>query len=527
MSIRNRHVGGWHWPFAIGLVLSLGLTAQAVGLEEPTGRAKQLAVYQEQYRELADAYSAKLKELANAALAAGFAEEANNILALAVKLDPAKIQSESLPRNMQPELPITLPKAEAWRLELREVREKHANDLYRLSRLMLGAGFPSAAYRLVHEVAVANPDHSYARKILGYQKRGEEWITPFEAEQDIKRMVWHEQFGWLHRTYVDRYEKGERFFNGRWMPAAQESAVRQAFQNAWEVRTEHFLVKTNHSLERGVEVAKTLEAYYDFFVHTFPGFFQNPEQLKDLFNESARSRKPKPKKPFIVHYYRTREEYVQTLVQKVPQVGITNGLYHNGDRIAYFYHDPERNNDSTLFHEATHQILYESRFEYVRNAKVEGVGDAANFWIIEGIACYMESLKNQDDNFTLGDPEFVRFFWARNRFLNDGYYVPLAQFAAMGMRQFQNQSAEDLSRNYSQSSGLVHFFMHYEGGVYRDAMIEHLSQIYKGDKQFTAPQSLADLTGVPFAKLDQEYKDYLRAQQQAIDARKALAPAGN
>jgi hypothetical protein len=147
------------------------------------------------------------------------------------------------------------------------------------------------------------------------------------------------------------------------------------------------------------------------------------------------------------------------------------------------------------------------------------VGEAANFWIIEGLACYMESLKRQDGQFVLGDPAFVRFHWARHRFLVDGYYVPLAPFASMGMQQFQHQSAEDLSRNYSQSSGLVHFFMHYEGGLYRDAMIEHLSQIYAPGKRITAPQSLAELTGLSFAELDEQYKDYLRAQQLAIDAR--------
>ncbi len=524
MRFLNRNVGRWIGFFSIALWISLGLPVQGAGFEEQSGRAKQLAAYQEQYRDLTEAYGAKLKQIADAAEAGGFAEEAKNILALAVEFDPAKIQAESLPKKVQPELPINLPQAEAWRLDLREVREKQANDLYRLSRLMLNAEFPSAAYRLVREVTLANPDHVFARKILGFQRLGDEWITPFEAEQSNKRLVWHEQFGWLPKTYVDRYENGERYYK-RWMPAAQESAVRQAFQNAWEVRTEHFLVKTNHSLERGVEVAKKLEEYHDFFTQTFPGFFHTPAQLEKLFNNAAQPGRPKQQKPFIVHYYRTREEYVKTLIQEVPQVAITNGLYHNGFRIAYFYHDEKENNDSTLFHEATHQIFYETRFD--NPSKAQDVGKLANFWIIEGIACYMESLKRQNGQQTLGDPKFVRFHWARHRFLSEGYYVPLAQFASMGMGQFQSQLPEDLSRNYSQSSGLVHFFMHYDGGVYRDAMIEHLSQIYGPGKQFTAPQSLAELTGVPFAKLDQQYKDYLRAEQQALDARQALQPAGN
>ncbi len=363
------------------------------------------------------------------------------------------------------------------------------------------------------------------RKILGFQRLGDEWITPFEASQSRKNMVWHDKFGWLLKTNVKRYEQGQRYYNRQWMPAAQEAEIRRDFRHAWEVRTEHFLVKTNHSLERGVEVAKKLEEYHDFFVETFAGFFQSPEQLQKLFSNSGSRSRLQQTNPFIVYYFRTREEYIEALKPKIPQVEITNGLYHNGDRVAYFYHDPEENNDSTLFHEATHQLLYETRFPAARF--VQGVGVDANFWIIEGIACYMESLQQKAGKQTLGDPEFIRFYWARNRYLAEGYYVPLAKFTSMDSRTFQTQPPQDLSRNYSQSSGLVHFFMHYDGGKYRDALIEHLSQIYHPGRRAQPPATLAELTGVSFADLDKQYGNYLRIQQHAIDSRQPSVPAGN
>ena len=59
--------------------------------------------------------------------------------------------------------------------------------------------------------------------------------------------------------------------------------------------------------------------------------------------------------------------------------------------------------------------------------------------------------------------------------------------------------------------------MHYQGGVYRDALVEHLSQIYNPGRRNQPAASLAELTGVSFADLDKQYGDYLRAQQQAID----------
>ena len=71
------------------------------------------------------------------------------------------------------------------------------------------------------------------------------------------------------------------------------------------------------------------------------------------------------------------------------------------------------------------------------------VADDANYWIMEGIACYMESLKLQNGTVTLGDPEFIRFYWARDRYLKQHYYVPLARLASMGMREFQSQPQQE------------------------------------------------------------------------------------
>lgn len=521
MTFRNRNFAGWIG----GLVLLLvTVPVQAGLLAEPSQQARQLAAYQDRYRELSRDYATHLNELATAAEQAGYAEEAQKIRELAVPFDPSKIQTDSLPRKTQPDLPPNLPETETWRRKLRNLREEYAKDLYLLSRQLLHAKFPNAAYRLVREVVSADPDHKFARKILGFQRSGDEWITPFEAQQDRKNLVWHEKFGWLPKTHVKRYEDGERYFRGRWMPAAQENAIRQDFQNAWEVRTEHFLVKTNHSLERGVEVATKLEEYHDFFAQTLVGFFYHPDELQKLFNAASYSRRNQQAQPFVVHYYRTREEYNRELVERVPQVAITNGLYHNGSRISYFFHDPKENTDSTLYHEATHQMLFETRFS-PQNA--QWVGQDENFWIIEGIACYMESLKRENGKMTLGDPEFVRFYWARNRYLRDNFYVPLAEFASMGMRQFQNQPGDQLSWSYSQSSGLVHFFMHAEDGAYRDALVQHLSEIYRPNRRIRPVPTLAELTGLSFRELDQKYGEYIRTQQQALQHRQPLQPAGN
>ena len=47
------------------------------------------------------------------------------------------------------------------------------------------------------ETARENPDHEAARRILGYQRFEDRWLTPFEIAKAKEKKVWHEQFGWL------------------------------------------------------------------------------------------------------------------------------------------------------------------------------------------------------------------------------------------------------------------------------------------------------------------------------------------
>src|SRR5262249_32955801 len=155
----------------------------------------------------------------------------------------------------------------------------------------------------------------------------------------------------------------ERYYNGHWMSAAKEAEIRRDFSHAWKIQTDHYLVETNHSLERGVEIAKALEQYHDFFMQTFAAFFSTTEEMNRLFQSSgAASNQHMRLRPYHVDYFRTREEYVERLKRKVPQINITNGLYYTADRVAYFYSDPSQQNPTpdTLFHEATHQLFYEN-----------------------------------------------------------------------------------------------------------------------------------------------------------------------
>ena len=457
-------------------------------------------------------YASTFIGLAGELSEAGEPEAAAEAQRLAVPPDPRQIVVTRLPQTMLPDISADLPPAtRVLRVRLRKAREQFGSQLYLLSRQALVAGSVQTTYALLRESAVIFPDDLTVRRMLGFVRQKEDWLTPFEAQKRREGSVWHEQFGWLRADQVPRYERGERYFNGRWITAEQEAEFRRDFRNAWVVRTEHYLIRTNHSLERGVEVAKALENFHDFFVETFAGFFTRPADLQVLYRGSATRSVAIPRQ-FKVHYYATREEYNQQLVKEIPNIAITNGLYLTKHRVAYFFHTDAPGRDDTLYHEATHQLMYES----LPNDR--DVAMSAHFWVVEGIACYMESFRSDGETLSLGDPRHIRIRSAVYRYLEDNYYVPLAEYAAMGLYQFQ--AAPEISKNYSQAAGLAHFFMHYDKGRYRDALIEHLAELYQATSSRRLISSLNQLTGVTYAELDRQYGEYMRSLSDAATARR-------
>ena len=513
---------------AVVCVLPLGVNS-LVSAQQTGRNARVLKIRIERYQEQHRAHRRKLEitltDYARFCDRKGLAQEAARVRKLLKAGTTQTFRIDSLPEKVQPDIPANLPDDErTWSIQIRHAQKEYAKELYILSRRALYAGFPSYAYRLVREIVIHDPDHKSARRLLGYVRSGDDWLTPFAAEKARGRYVWHDKFGWLRQLHVKRYENGERRFKGRWISSAKEAELRRDFRNAWKVRTDHYLVITNYSLERGVEIATALEEYYRIFFQTFAAFFNTPEQLQKLFEGNAkRRRRPLKSKPYIVHYYRTRDEYNQRLLKKIPQIGITHGLYYTTDRIAYFFHNPQATDNSTLYHEATHQLFYESEM------RRRPIGERKDFWIIEGIACYMESFRQEKGRISLGNPLYTRFVAARHRFLVNDYYVPLERFASMGMHEFQTDPS--IAKNYSQASGLAQFFMEYEGGKYRDALIEHLTQLYhQKPRSLTGAQSLAELTGTGYSELDKQYGEFLKKVEDdlasrnppAIDPQKSL-----
>jgi hypothetical protein len=446
---------------------------------------------------------------------------------------------------VSPQLPL---EQQQWRLQVQHHRTDRGKQLYSLARSALRAGFPSLAFDMISDVVRTDPDHKFARGVLGQQlfrdasRRTDptyagEWVSPFEAtmRSGSKPHVRHPDFGWIPASHVVRYEEGLRPWKGEWVSAEKEGELRRSFRNAWEIPSEHFLVKTNLSLEAGVELSNNLEIFHDWLQQNLAAFFDTPESMQDRFEDASRRRRgTNTHRPMEVHFYATKAEYDRRVKGKIPPNVETNGLYWQPDRTSYFFNDPDKSDWSTLYHEATHQILDvatsddRNKAARVRALKLRqrkktpwDLCGNSNFWMIEGLACYFESFEIRDGTVSVGRPDYTRFDTARKRLLVPGlfFYVPQQQFMALGKDAFQRHG--NVSQLYTQASGTVHFLLHYQDGRYRDDFVTLLSTAYRPDlKHILQEPSFDRISGVPFDQLDREYRDHMQILDDQLAGRK-------
>lgn len=443
-------------------------------------------------------YAAELDELAAWCDERKLDAQARTTRAWLRPRDPNCVCVAVFPRRIgPPELPPDTPAdAVEWRDRFLRLRGDQADAMFEIARRAIRTNRASLAFDLIVTALHEDPDHKRIRQILGYQPYRGEWRSAYEVNKLRRGQVWHEQFGWLPRNHVRRYEEGERFHRGRWISAEEDARAHRHINYGWDLETEHYTVRTNHSIEAGVELGRQLERLYQVWKQLFVRYYATEEQVAALFAGSAR--RPRFQLPrHGVVYFRDRDDYVQSLKPAFPGIEISIGVYADGTRRAYFFAG-EDYEQRTLHHEATHQLFHESR------RVAPAVGKDGNFWIVEGIALYMESLREEDGYYVLGGFDDDRMQAARYRLLVDDFYVPFAELVAYGMDDVR--SDKRIATLYSQAAGLTNFLIHYDGGRYRDALVDYLTAVYSGTDTLG---TLAQLTGASYEELDKQYRQFM------------------
>ncbi len=433
----------------------------------------------------------------------------SDALAIRSRIEPRATELISIPlvdtRSESP-VPGSAGRRSTWPRELDRARKKYAKDLFDLAASAYRVGEISTCYELLCDVVEHDPDHGPARSLLGYTRLGDQWVTPYTAAKLKSGQIWDPRFGWVPKTQRARLEAGEQLWKNEWLPAEQVARYRSEWANAWEIETEHYLIRTNVSLERGVAFAEKLEKLYQVFFRLFAGFFTPREQLAALFEGRGRrdgvarlSDAMKNHRRFRVNFYASAEQYTEAVRGHVRgSVEGTTGIYVPGTRTAYFFANQEMD-EATVIHEATHQLFSESREHR------QGIGSEGNHWVIEGIACYMESFRDRGNHIELGSWETPRLEIGRARIVEQQTYVPLDRLVRMGIDDFRGPSIYAL---YSESACVCRFLMHYDDGVYRDPLVKYLEAVYTGRATYA---TLSELTGVDFSALDRQCRAHIEA----------------
>ncbi len=349
-----------------------------------------------------------------------------------------------------------------------DLRNQHADRLWTLALQAKEAGQVELALQWLPEIVRENPQHAEARRILdklGYPPAGKESPTPRVRPSRAR----HTELKWSPNRY-------------------------------WYVDSPHYQIVTNHSQQAGIDLAQKLELLHVAWRHLFLRYWLPEEQWSRIWEADSKGPRLQRQRLHRVVLFANRAEYLKHLRPTVSQVDITLGMYRDGNQTAYFYHDDE-DRSATWRHEATHQLFHEI------GQGGRDIGTKGNFWIVEGIAMYMESLRSFPGYLTVGGFDAPRLQYGRYRALSDKFYIPLSQLTVLSRDQLQ--TAENIRRLYSQSAGLTHCLMDYQQGIHRAALIDFVRLVYKQQDDETSLRRLTDMT---LEDLDQQYLEFLQVR---------------
>ena len=459
--------------------------SQATGDEEGTNL----------YTQYTTTFLQKLGRLASECDEAGEADLAKRIRNWMPQRAPKKIYL------FHPDSPATN-KSRKSELEqtFREMCVQHGEELLELSRRLAADGQVTESVMVLSEAIYHAPHLPEARRLLGYQKDGDRWITSEAEKQLAEGNIWSDQFGWLPKDHLPRYQAGERYYHGRWISREKDARLHADIKRGWKVETDHYEVITNHSLEAGAQIALKLEQLYSVWWQVFANYHISSEELEKMFSANGIPRSSLKRHKVV--YFRDRKDYVSELGRL--QVGIENswGFYFENRKTAYFYPEEKDSEKITLWHEATHQLFSEMRASH-KVARLKN-----NFWITEGIACFMESLQPGANFSTLGGLQEGRLPAARARLEQTHFYIPFDRLVALSGSDIQRDP--DIQKLYSQIAGQATFLMVADNGQYRKGVTDYLRAVYRG---IARPETLALKLGVRLVVLDNQYRDFLLGRQ--------------
>ena len=338
--------------------------------------------------------------------------------------------------------------------------------------------------------------------MLGYvNDHRDAWHTPFEFASSAPTRSGTTSSAGCPKAHVERYERGQRYYQGRWIRAAEEAQLRSDLNRGWRIESEHYVVTTNHSLEEGVRlIAAAGNSVRDLAAGICRVSGDEAELARRFEGRASRARAAAAQRVLLSH---ARASTTTRLRRPAANRHHAGHLFRQ-ERTAYFFagDDQEAEHDISRSHAP---IVSGDR----SRSPTTSAGRTTSGSSRASPATWSRSAE-QRGYYTLGGHE-RRAHAGRARIgcCNDDFYVPLAQLVRFGMEAPAARPANRQDSTAS-ASGLADFFMHDEQGRYRDPLVRYLDAVYS-DRATT--QTLSQLCGTSYATLDSQYRQFMAGDE--------------
>jgi len=290
-------------------------------------------------------------------------------------------------------------------------------------------------------------------------------------------------------------------------------SLRVSWKDPIRIDTEHFAILADVDAGVAKEIAIDLERFHAVWTQLFFPLWKDRGRWDQTATPPRRdASRSLPSAKMRVVIFRDQDQYASALAGEGPAIGRSTGYYSATARITFLRHQPLKQmpgseadeSRATLYHELTHQLLAEATDSKLKTMP----GERGDFWLAEGIACYMESTVLRDGFATVGGWESSRLQFARHRVLATGDAMPLSAIKGWGRRQFQQQN--DLARNYALAAAHSHRLIDHQDGDGLADVLTQLARLY----QIRQPNELPARPKAAPAPVD--LGDYLRLDDERL-----------
>ncbi|MCA9138998.1 MAG: hypothetical protein KDB00_19635, partial [Planctomycetales bacterium] len=277
-----------------------------------------------------------------------------------------------------------------------------------------------------------------------------------------------------------------------------------------QVDTPHLQIFSHADDDATREVAADLERVYWVWTQLFFPLWESQGQVAlQLANvaenqtiASSLSKNParlSSRRKLRIVLLKDAADYVRTLGQSMPGIGQSTGFYSDERQTSFFYPSDSADAVATRRHELVHQLFREATRSGLSG---DSPGSKLDFWLVEGIAGYFESLQFDQNGATVGGWDSPRLQFARYRTLGGRDFIPLEELRFGGRETVQKQA--DLARWYANAIAYTHALLDGDSIGERRWVYQLLASLYqiRVDVPGAATPSDAERKLVDFLKID-------------------------